>query len=281
MKRFASLALIVASTSFTFAADAKPTDEPKINFMDHVLPIFRQHCLKCHNANEAKGGLAIDSYAALMEGGGSGEVVYDGDAASSRLYQLMIHDDTPIMPPNQDKIPEDQLAVIFKWINGGVLENSGSKAKKKKGPSLSFTAMSAGGKPEAISMPESVWRVPVVTSQRAAATSAIATSPWAPLVAVGGQRQVALYNTDTAELEGIIPYPEGIPQTIRFSVDGAYILVAGGVHSSMGVGVVYDVKTGDRILKVGDDLDTVFWRRHERQHVSNCNGRTSTDAPHF
>ncbi len=248
--------LIVATAALQ--AQEKKEEAPKINFTDHVQPIFREHCFKCHNANDAKGGLALDSYAALMEGGGSGEVVYDGDAEGSRLYQLMIHDDTPVMPPNQDPIAKEKLAVIHQWINGGLLENSGSKVRKKKGPTLSFATTTVGGKPDVIAMPESMWRVPIVASSRAAAASAVATSPWAPLVAVGGQKQVSLYNTDSAELVGILPYPEGVPQTVRFNVDGAYLLVAGGTHAAKGTAAIYDVKTGDRLLTVGDELDTVF-----------------------
>ncbi len=250
---------VVASTALAQEAKKEtPKDPPKINYAEHVLPIFREHCMKCHNANDAKGGLALDSFAALMEGGGSGEIVYDGDADGSRLYQLMIHEDTPVMPPNQDPIAKEKLDVIKNWINGGLLENSGSKARKKKGPSLSVANLAIGEKPEVISMPQSTWRVPVVVSKRAAASSALAVSPWAPLVAVGGQRQVALYNTDTAELLGILPYPEGIPQSIRFNVDGSYLLVAGGTHASRGVAAVYDIKTGQRVVAVGDELDTAF-----------------------
>lgn len=229
-----------------------------VNFTDHVLPIFRQHCLNCHNANDAEGGLAIDTYGGLMEGGGSGDAVSAGDASGSRLYQVMTHAEEPTMPPNQDPLPKEQLEIIEKWIAGGLLENSGSKVRKKKGPSLTFTAMDASGKPSVIAMPETAWRVPVVTTQRAAAASAIAASPWAPLVAVAGQRQVAMYNTDTGELAGIIPYPEGIPQVLQFSSDGAYLLVAGGTHASKGTASIYDVRTGERILAVGDELDTVF-----------------------
>ena len=94
-------------------AQDKPTEPAKkVTFEDDVKPIFRQHCFNCHNQNEKKGGLAIDSYSALLEGGGSGEIVYDdGDAEGSRLWQLVNHDDTPIMPPNQDKLPAEQLAV--------------------------------------------------------------------------------------------------------------------------------------------------------------------------
>ena len=59
----------------------KKPEQTSPNFTDHVLPIFREHCLKCHNSNDAEAGLAIDSYGALMEGGGSGDVVTAGDSS--------------------------------------------------------------------------------------------------------------------------------------------------------------------------------------------------------
>ena len=249
--------VLLCVTLLPLSGQEKKTEQASPNFMDHVLPIFREHCLQCHNANDAEAGLAIDSYGALMEGGGSGDVVANGDASASTLYLVMTHAEEPTMPPNQEPISKEKLEIIKKWIDGGLLENSGSKAKKRKGPSLSFTAMD-GGKPSEIVMPENLWRVPVVVSGRAAAASALAASPWAPLVAVAGQKQVSLYHTETGQLEGIIPFPEGIPQVLTFSVDGGYLLVAGGTHSSNGVASVYDIKTGERVIKVGDELDTVF-----------------------
>ncbi|MEM0925502.1 MAG: c-type cytochrome domain-containing protein, partial [Planctomycetota bacterium] len=128
-----------------------------MTFEDHVKPIFRQYCLNCHNQGETQGGLALDTYGSLLEGGGSGEIVYDdGDVDGSRLWQLVNHDDTPVMPPNQDKLPADKLDIIRAWIEGGVLENSGSKASKKKSNSFAFVA-SSGGKPEGpVAMPETV-----------------------------------------------------------------------------------------------------------------------------
>ncbi len=244
----------------TATSQAQQTTEqaPKINYADDVQPIFREHCFKCHNANEAKGGLTLDSFAGLMEGGGSGEIVYAGDAEGSRLYQLMMHEDTPVMPPNQDPLAKEKLQIVSQWIIGGLLENSGSKVRKKKGPSLSFAATEIGAKPDVIAMPEALWRVPVVTTSRAAAASALAASPWAPLVAIGGQKQVSLYNTDSGELAGIIPYPEGVPQSLDFSLDGSYLLVGGGTHGSKGTAALYDVKSGERLVTVGDELDTVF-----------------------
>ncbi len=254
------LLVLIALASFSVAADEKsPAEEVKVTFEDHVKPIFRQHCASCHNQSDKKGGFALDTYTALIEGGGSGEVVYDdGDPSASRLWQLVNHDDTPIMPPNQDKLPAEQLAIIQKWIEGGILENSGSKAKAKKKNSLAFVA-STGGKPDGpAAMPESIpQRVPVLTS-RASAITAIGTSPWAPLVAIAGQKQIVLYNTDTGELLGILPFEDGIAHSLRFSRDGGYLIAGGGEHSARGVAAIFNVKTGERVASIGDELDVVF-----------------------
>lgn len=247
-------------TSMTFAEESVPgaDAQPKINFEDHIKPIFRQHCVNCHNQSEAKGGLALDSVSAIMAGGGSGEIVYDGDAEGSRLWQLIAHEDTPIMPPGQDKIPEEQIKLVAAWIQGGLLENSGSKAKKKKNNAMEF-ASTGSGKPEGPPpMPESIPQsVPVVTA-RAAAISAVAASPWAPLVAVAGQRQVVLYHGESGDLLGILPFPEGIPQSLRFSRDGGFLIAGGGEHSALGLAAIYNIKTGERVAEVGDEYDVAF-----------------------
>jgi len=231
---------------------------PKINYEDHIKPIFRQHCMSCHNQGESKGGLALDTHASLMIGGGSGEIVYDGDYEGSRLWQLITHEDTPVMPPGQDKIPEAQIKLIEAWIQGGLLENAGSKAAKKKTNSLAFVS-GGTGKPEGpAAMPETVPQAVPVVTPRAAAITAVAASPWAPLVAVAGQRQVVFYHSETAELLGVLPFPEGVPQSLRFSRDGAYLIVGGGEHAAVGLVAIYDVKTGERIAQVGDEYDVTF-----------------------
>ncbi len=68
------LALVVALGS----AGSLLADD-KITFDDHIKPIFREHCLSCHNQNEKKSDLALDTYGATMAGGSSGEVLVAGD----------------------------------------------------------------------------------------------------------------------------------------------------------------------------------------------------------
>ncbi|MFU7560022.1 c-type cytochrome domain-containing protein [Roseiconus sp. JC912] len=255
LKRFAFLAAGICSAATGYGKDVPD----KVTFEEHVKPIFRQHCLNCHHQGDKKGGLALDTFGSVVEGGGSGEVVYDdGDLEGSRLWQLVSHADTPIMPPNQDKLPEPQLAIIKAWIEGGILENSGSKAKKKKANALAFVA-STGGKPDGpAAMPESTPLATPVVTDRAAAITAIAASPWAPLVAIAGQQQIVMYHSDSGELLGILPFEEGIAQDLKFSRDGSYLIAGGGEHSLKGLVAIYNVKTGERVASVGDELDVVF-----------------------
>lgn len=267
MRTFNSIVLAV-SFSLTVgrgavAQEAKPANpqggaQPKITYEDHILPIFREHCLSCHNQNEAKSDLALDTYARAMAGGAGGEVIFAGDLESSRLWEVTAHLDTPKMPPNQDKIADAKLDLIKRWILGGALESSGSKARIKPKVDLSLK-VTADNKPQGpAAMPEKFRRQPFVASSRPGSSTAIAASPWAPLVAVAGQKQIIIHNSDTTELLTILAFPEGTPHVLKFSRDGSVLLAGGGRGGASGKVVLFDVKTGNRITEIGDELDAVL-----------------------
>lgn len=234
-------------------------EEPtKITFEDHIKPIFREHCTSCHNNNAKKGGLSLESFQMTMTGGSSGEVLVAGDLDSSRLYALTAHKEQPVMPPMQDRISQAKLDLIKTWIEQGMPENSGS-AIRKASSNASALMVAAPGRPEGPPpMPVSILRQTPLYTPKASAVSALAASPWSPLVAVGGQMQVSLYHSHTGQLMGVIPFPEGEPQSITFSRDGRLILIGGGRHSANGVAVLHELETGNRIAKVGDELDIVL-----------------------
>jgi mono/diheme cytochrome c family protein/predicted nucleic acid-binding Zn-ribbon protein len=233
-------------------------DAAKITYDDHIKPIFREHCASCHNNNAKKGGLSLESYQATMAGGSSGEVLVAGDLDSSRLYALTAHKEQPTMPPMQDKIAQAKIDLLKTWVEQGMPENSGSAIRK---PMASAAAISvaAAGRPEGPPpMPASVLKQTPLYTAKASSISALGAAPWSPLIAVGGQRQVALYHSQTGQLLGILPFPEGEPQSITFSRDGKLILIGGGRHSVDGFAVLCDLATGNRIAKVGDELDIVM-----------------------
>ncbi|MDA1051713.1 MAG: hypothetical protein O3C40_14685 [Planctomycetota bacterium] len=232
---------------------------PIVTYEDDVLPILRQKCLSCHNPDKKSGDLDMSSYSNLMRGGGSGEVLDPGDSSASYLYSLITHESEPYMPPEQPKLPDEMIETIRKWVDGGVLETKASTAKLKKKKTFDLALQSAPTERPAVSpMPPRLSLEPVTRTQTTTAVSAMATSPWSPLAAVASEKQVLLYNTQTLELVGTLPFPEGKAQVLKFSRNGSLLLAGGGQGGATGKAIVWNVLTGERVFEVGDELDTVL-----------------------
>lgn len=259
----AACSIVLLASASLFAQDAKPAgDKPaemKITYDQHILPLLREKCGTCHNANDKKGDLVLDNYGAALRGGASGEVVKtDGDAENSPLYRVVAHLDEPFMPPGQPKLPDEQLALIRKWIEGGSLENAGSVSKVKKSSAVAKVAVSMDRPAGPPPLPENLSLDPLLVSSRANGVTALAVNPWSPLAAVSGHKQVLLYNTSTLELAGVLAFPEGQPHVLKFSRNGQLLLVGGGRGAHSGKVVLFDVKTGSRVAEIGDEYDVVL-----------------------
>lgn len=253
--------LAVISGVLLCAAIGTPTataQEDKITFDDHVTPIFRQRCLACHNSSERNADLDLSNYTNMMQGGASGSVIEPGDAGGSYLWALVAHEDEPAMPPESDPIPEAEREIIQKWIDGGALENQGSKFVPKRNTVEFAMPESATEPPAVIPVPARLVQQPVLKTARVNACGAMATSPWAALTAVAGQNQVLLYDTTSLELLGVLPFPEGTANVLRFSRNGSLLLAGGGHDAASGKVVVWDVVSGKRVVEVGDELDAVL-----------------------
>lgn len=233
--------------------------QEKVTFDDQVFPIFQQACLNCHNPDKTKGGLDLSSFAGTMKGSSGGKIVEPGDVASS-LIAVVEQTAEPKMPPEGDKLSAGQIDLLRKWIEGGLLENKSSSARKPSKPKFETALRSdPAAKPEGPPpMPEHLLLEPPVVTERPAAIHAIAASPWAPLLAVTSQRQILLHHSESLELIGILPFPEGEPVSLSFTPDGRYLLVGGGVAGKSGLTVTFDITTGERLLTAGKEFDTVL-----------------------
>ncbi|MBV8880313.1 MAG: hypothetical protein JO332_10135 [Planctomycetaceae bacterium] len=239
---------------------AAAQQESAVTYQDHVLPILTTHCLGCHNADKKKGDLDLSSYSATMAGGGSGEAAVAGDSGASVLYKVVAHLAEPKMPPKKPRISDAEIAVLKKWIDGGLIDAPGGKARKSKAAKVDLAlVVPASGKPKGpAALPEDLLLEPAIHTPRPEAVTALAASPWAPVAAVAGQHQVLLYNTDTLDLVGVLPYPERRPTVLRFSRSGGLLLAGGGRGAQLGRVVAWDVKSGDRVFEIGEEFDQVL-----------------------
>ena len=228
----------------------------KITYEDHIKDVFNNSCSNCHKPSKRKGGLNLMTYADVLKGGSSGKIVEPGDI-ESMLVKTITHEEEPIMPPKGPKLEEREIELIRSWIKGGLLETANSqrvKVAKNTSLAMSSKAVAKG----TVTLPEYLNLQPYIETKMANPVTALAASPYSPLVAAGGYKQVLFYSTDDLSLSGVLPFPEGQIYDIKFSRDGTMILASGGINGKKGVVALWDVKTGKRLFKLDNDFDVTI-----------------------
>jgi hypothetical protein len=246
----------------------------KVTFNDHVLPIFRNACLNCHNPDKKKAGLDLSTYQGTIAGSDNGKVVESGNTGASLLFKCVKGTEEPKMPPKGDRLTDTELVVMEKWIAGQLLETANSKGIVASN-NVQLAAVSLERPSGPPPMPGDLPLEPVVQPKAANALVALAASPWAPLVAVGGQKQIVLYNTESLQPLGVLPFPEGFPAVIRFSRNGQLLLTGGGLGGKSGQVALWEVTTGERAGTVGNEFDQVLGADISPNHASVALGGPS------
>lgn len=165
------------------------------NYEEHIKPLFRSHCLKCHNADESNADLDLSSFAALMKGGSSGAVVKAGRPESSQLYRAMAHlENAEAMPPESPKLAEAKIELVRDWIRSGLIAGKGGRSLLRSVGAM--LAPSEAGTPAPV--PTNLPDVPLTKVVRPPIPQALAASPGASLFAVSGQEQILLYGKKDA-----------------------------------------------------------------------------------
>jgi WD40 repeat protein len=229
------------------------------NYDDDIKPLFARRCFACHSAGEMRSGLNLEAYAGVVKGGNSGDAVIPGRPSSSLLFKAVAREEgAPQMPLGGAKLPDAEISLIREWIQQGLLETALSLPKGPVGPSLDYkpTALNKpSGEP---AMPSDLPAVNLPATERANPVTALAASPWAPLLAVAGHERIELYDLARRASAGELTFPEGIPYVLHFSRDGNTLLAAGGKGVQSGKVVLYDVKTGKRLAVIGQEMDVVL-----------------------
>ena len=231
----------------------------KPNFQDDILPILDQSCNSCHNPEKTKGSLVMTSLTELMNGGSSGNIVVPRNSNSSALYLLAAHEKEPHMPPRGQAIEEEQLKLIKIWIDQGLRPTaSGEPIKEKIHVALELKTKDFGKPKGPPPMPKNLNLEPFLITERGFTPSAMETSPWSPLIAIACPKQILIYHTETLELQAILPYPEGFAESLAFSKNGSLLLASGGKGGKSGKVVAWDIQSGQRMITLGQEKDSIL-----------------------
>jgi len=98
-----------------------PAVDPEGVYAKQVQPILNANCVKCHGTQESKGNLRLDSYAHLMDGGASGDIVGAGHPERSILLHriTLLPNDPKLMPKKGEPLTPAEIETLRAWITAG------------------------------------------------------------------------------------------------------------------------------------------------------------------
>ncbi len=89
----------------------------KVDFAHDVVPLLKARCAECHTNGKYKGGLSLDTRAALLKT----KAVVPGKSAASELVKRITSNDPKYrMPPKGKPLAPAEVALLKAWIDEGL-----------------------------------------------------------------------------------------------------------------------------------------------------------------
>jgi len=111
----------VVAVPFAGGVFAQKTADPAPGTAEYytqkVEPILDDNCYSCH-AEGQSGGLRLDSYDAILKGGGRGTPIVPGDPDTSLMIQVIRRTGALKMPPKHALEP-GEVEVLVAWVKAG------------------------------------------------------------------------------------------------------------------------------------------------------------------
>lgn len=99
---------------------SRPVGNETVSFSRDIAPVLMQNCLGCHyEARNVRGGLRMDNFRQLLQGGESGRMIKAGDGANSLLVKRLTATDNTRMPQRRQPLSKEVIDKVIKWIDEG------------------------------------------------------------------------------------------------------------------------------------------------------------------
>lgn len=92
-----------------------------------IHPILDSKCISCHGDSKQKGGLRMDSYAALLDGGDETDCLVPGDLKKSAMItylHLPMEDDLHMPPEGKTQLTKEEITILEWWVSIGAPETA-------------------------------------------------------------------------------------------------------------------------------------------------------------
>ncbi len=110
------LALGLAASGTTHAQN---DDAQSAFFEKKIRPLLVANCFECHGEEKQKGGLRLDSRAAILEGGDLGPALVPGDVEKSPLIQAIRYTNEDLQMPPKQRLTPAAVADLETWVKLG------------------------------------------------------------------------------------------------------------------------------------------------------------------
>lgn len=244
-----------------------------------ALRVLKENCLRCHGAEKRKGGLAMNTRAALLKGGDTGEVINLAKPAESLLLELLKPDADPHMPPKK-QLSDAEIAAVADWIKAGAKWNEESfkglpATRELKWQPLPNTyhpvaglAVSADGKRLAVGRGANLdlynlgEKYPTNKTTLRAGLDVVQSVAWHPrgeFVVTGGFRRAAVWETKSREKMKIIKTGlVGRITAMKFVNRGKQLVLAESVPTVLGRLIVLETTRWKIVKTVRAHADSIY-----------------------
>ena len=117
-------AFVIFAVALTIAGSASADAHDQVDFQRQILPIFQEHCVKCHGQAKPEGRMSLHTADGLQaKWNADKHLLVPGDPEHSELYErITLPADSPKrMPKGADPLPQEKIDRIAAWIRQGAV----------------------------------------------------------------------------------------------------------------------------------------------------------------